>query len=120
MPHSPDNVEEVDKIGEIKVDQVAIGSCTNSSYSDLMKVAAILKGKSVHPDVSLVILSGSSKILKKMAENGALADLIGAGARIIENACGPCIGMGQSPKSGAISLRTFNRNFKGRSGTNDV
>ena len=120
MPHSPDNVEEVDKIGEIKVDQVAIGSCTNSSYSDLMKVAAILKGKSVHPDVSLVISPGSSKILKKMAENGALADLIGAGARIIENACGPCIGMGQSPKSGAISLRTFNRNFKGRSGTNDA
>lgn len=119
-PHSPDNVDSVKNIGEIKVDQVAIGSCTNSSYTDLMKVAAILKGKKVHPDVSLVISPGSSKILEKMAENGALADIISAGARIIENACGPCIGMGQSPKSGAVSLRTFNRNFKGRSGTLDA
>lgn len=120
MPHSPDNVDSVKNIGEIKVDQVAIGSCTNSSYTDLMKVAAILKGKKVHPDVSLVISPGSSKILAKMAENGALADIISSGARIIENACGPCIGMGQSPKSGAVSLRTFNRNFKGRSGTLDA
>lgn len=120
MPHSPDNVDSVSGIGEIKVDQVAIGSCTNSSYTDLMKVAAILKGKKVHPDVSLVISPGSSKIMAKMAENGALADIINAGARLIENACGPCIGMGQSPKSGAVSLRTFNRNFKGRSGTNDA
>lgn len=120
MPHSPDNVDSVANIGEIKVDQVAIGSCTNSSYTDLMKVAAILKGKKVHPDVSLVISPGSSKILAKMAENGALADIISSGARIIENACGPCIGMGQSPKSGAVSLRTFNRNFKGRSGTLDA
>ncbi len=120
MPHSPDNVEAVANIGEIKVDQVAIGSCTNSSYTDLMKVAAILKGHKVHPDVSLVISPGSSKILTKMAENGALAILISSGARIIENACGPCIGMGQSPKSGAVSLRTFNRNFKGRSGTMDA
>ncbi len=120
MPHSPDNVDSVANIGEIKIDQVAIGSCTNSSYADLMKVAAILKGRKVHPDVSLVISPGSSKILKKLAENGALADMIGAGARIIENACGPCIGMGQSPKSGAVSLRTFNRNFKGRSGTLDA
>ena len=119
-PHSPDNVATVASIGEIKVDQVAIGSCTNSSYSDLMKVAEILRGKKVHPDVSLVISPGSSKILTKMAENGALALLIAAGARIIENACGPCIGMGQSPKSGAVSLRTFNRNFKGRSGTLDA
>lgn len=119
-PHSPDNVDTVANIGEIKVDQVAIGSCTNSSYTDLMKVAAILKGKKVHPDVSLVISPGSSKILTKMAENGALADIIASGARIIENACGPCIGMGQSPKSGAVSLRTFNRNFKGRSGTLDA
>lgn len=119
-PHSPDNVDTVANIGEIKIDQVAIGSCTNSSYADLMKVAAILKGKKVHPDVSLVISPGSSRILKKLAENGALADMIGAGARIIENACGPCIGMGQSPKSGAVSLRTFNRNFKGRSGTLDA
>ena len=99
---------------------MAIGSCTNSSYTDLMKVAAILRGKKVHPDVSLVISPGSSKILTKMAENGALADIISAGARVIENACGPCIGMGQSPKSGAVSLRTFNRNFKGRSGTLDA
>ena len=120
QPHSPDNVDTVANIGEIKVDQVAIGSCTNSSYTDLMKVAAILKGKKVHPDVSLVISPGSSKILTKMAENGALADIIAAGARIIENACGPCIGMGQSPNSGAVSLRTFNRNFEGRSGTADA
>ncbi len=120
MPHSPDNVDSVANIGKIKIDQVAIGSCTNSSYADLMKVAAILKWRKVHPDVSLVISPGSSKILKKLAENGALADMIGAGARIIENACGPCIGMGQSPKSGAVSLRTFNRNFKGRSGTLDA
>lgn len=119
-PHSPDNVDTVFDIGEIKVDQVAIGSCTNSSYTDLMKVAGILKGSKVHPDVSLVISPGSSKILNKMAENGALADLISSGARIIENACGPCIGMGQSPRSGAVSLRTFNRNFKGRSGTADA
>ncbi|MBR2620266.1 MAG: aconitate hydratase, partial [Firmicutes bacterium] len=120
MPHSPDNVDAISNIGSIKVDQVAIGSCTNSSYTDLMKVAAILKGKKVHPDVSLVISPGSSKIMAKMAENGALAAIINAGARVIENACGPCIGMGQSPKSGAVSLRTFNRNFKGRSGTLDA
>ena len=119
-PHSPDNVDTVNNIGPIKIDQVAIGSCTNSSYADLMKVAAILKGKKVAPDVSLVISPGSSKIMAKMAQNGALADIINAGARVIENACGPCIGMGQSPKSGAVSLRTFNRNFKGRSGTNDA
>ncbi|NLD19607.1 MAG: aconitate hydratase [Clostridiales bacterium] len=120
MPHSPDNVDSIMNIGRIKVDQVAIGSCTNSSYTDLMKVAVILKGKKVHPDVSLVISPGSSKITSEMARNGALADIINAGARIIENACGPCIGMGQSPRSGAVSLRTFNRNFKGRSGTNDA
>lgn len=119
-PHSPDNVDSIENIGPIKIDQVAIGSCTNSSYSDLMKVSAILKGQKVHEDVSLVISPGSSKILSKLACNGALADLIDAGARVIENACGPCIGMGQSPKSGAVSLRTFNRNFKGRSGTIDA
>ena len=119
-PHSPDNVDSVANIGRIKIDQVAIGSCTNSSYADLMKVAQILKGKKVNENVSLVISPGSSKILSKLATNGALADMINAGARIIENACGPCIGMGQSPKSGGISLRTFNRNFKGRSGTNDA
>ena len=120
MPHSPDNVLPIHEVLGLKVDQVAIGSCTNSSYMDLMKVAAILKGKKVHPDVSLVISPGSSKIMSKMAQNGALADIINAGARVIENACGPCIGMGQSPKSGAVSLRTFNRNFKGRSGTLDA
>ncbi|MBK5263111.1 MAG: aconitate hydratase, partial [Peptostreptococcaceae bacterium] len=120
MPHSPDNVDSVKNIGPVKVDQVAIGSCTNSSYTDLMKVASILRGNKVHPEVSLVISPGSSKILSKLAENGALADLINSGARVIENACGPCIGMGQSPKSGAVSLRTFNRNFKGRSGTLDA
>jgi len=119
-PHSPDNVDTLTNIGRIKVDQVAIGSCTNSSYADLMKVAYILKGKKVHQDVSLVISPGSSKILSMLASNGALADMINAGARIIENACGPCIGMGQSPKSGAVSIRTFNRNFKGRSGTTDA
>ena len=120
MPHSPDNVDTILNIGPIKVDQVAIGSCTNSSYTDLMKAAAILKGRSVNKDVSLVLSPGSAAILSKLAENGALKDMIDAGARIIENACGPCIGMGQSPKSGAVSLRTFNRNFKGRSGTIDA
>ena len=117
MPHSPDNVLEVGKIGKIKVDQVAIGSCTNSSYADMMKVAAILKGKTVHPDVSLVIAPGSKQVLTMLAQNGALADMVAAGARILESACGPCIGMGQSPKTDAVSLRTFNRNFYGRSGT---
>ncbi len=116
-PHSPDNVDTVKNVGPIKIDQVAIGSCTNSSYMDLMKVAAILKGKKVHPDVSLVISPGSSNILSMLAENGALADMIRAGARILENSCGPCIGMGQSPQTEGVSLRTFNRNFKGRSGT---
>lgn len=119
-PHSPDNVDSVQNIGPIKIDQVAIGSCTNSSFTDLMKVAEILKQGHVHKDVSLVISPGSSKILAKLAQNGALAVMIQAGARIIENACGPCIGMGQSPRSGGVSLRTFNRNFKGRSGTADA
>ena len=117
MPHSPDNVKSVDEIGKIKVDQVAIGSCTNSSYMDMMKVAAILKGKTVHPDVSLVIAPGSKQVLNTLAQNGALADMVAAGARILESACGPCIGMGQAPRTNAVSLRTFNRNFEGRSGT---
>ncbi len=116
-PHSPDNVEKVKDIGKIKVDQVAIGSCTNSSYMDLMKVASILKGKKVHPDVSLVISPGSREVLTMLAANGALADMLASGARILETACGPCIGMGQAPASNAVSLRTFNRNFEGRSGT---
>ena len=117
--HSPDNVKTVDEIGAIKVDQVCIGSCTNSSYLDLMRVASILKGKTVHPDVSLAIAPGSKQVYNMLAQNGALADLIAAGARILECACGPCIGMGQSPNSKGISLRTFNRNFEGRSGTAD-
>jgi len=120
MPHSPDNVVEVSRLDNIKVDQVAIGSCTNSSYTDLMKVAKILKGRKVHEDVSLIISPGSSSILKMMSKNGALADLIESGARILEAACGPCIGMGQAPKSNGISLRTFNRNFKGRCGTKNA
>ena len=118
-PHSPDNVKSVDEIGAIKVDQVCLGSCTNSSYLDLMRVASILKGKTVHPDVSLAIAPGSKQVYNMLAQNGALADLIAAGARILECACGPCIGMGQSPNSKGISLRTFNRNFEGRSGTAD-
>nr|WP_319487705.1 aconitate hydratase [uncultured Caproiciproducens sp.] len=118
-PHSPDAVKKVDDIGTIKVDQVCIGSCTNSSYRDMMRVASILKGKIVHPDVSLVIAPGSKQVYNMLAQNGALADLIAAGARILECACGPCIGMGQSPNSAGISLRTFNRNFEGRSGTAD-
>ncbi len=116
-PHMPDNVDTIENIGAIKVDQVAIGSCTNSSYMDMMKVANILKGKTVHPDVSLVIAPGSKQVLNMLAENGALADMVAAGARILESACGPCIGMGQAPKTDAVSLRTFNRNFEGRSGT---
>jgi aconitate hydratase len=116
-PHSPDNVESISSIGKIKVDQVAIGSCTNSSYLDLMKVAKILKGRTVHPNVSLVIAPGSKQVYTMLAQNGALADLIDSGARILESACGPCIGMGQAPASNAVSLRTFNRNFYGRSGT---
>lgn len=116
-PHSPDNVEEVESIGKIKVDQVAIGSCTNSSYEDLMKVARILRGKKVHKDVSLVIAPGSRQVMEMIARNGALGDIISAGARILENSCGPCIGMGQAPGTEGVSLRTFNRNFYGRSGT---
>ena len=116
-PHMPDLVDTVKNIGKIKVDQVAIGSCTNSSYMDMMKVAKILKGKTVHEDVSLVISPGSKQVLNMLSANGALADMISAGARILESACGPCIGMGQSPKTDAVSLRTFNRNFEGRSGT---
>ena len=119
-PHLPDQYEKVKDLGKVKVDQVAIGSCTNSSYTDMMKVAQILKGKKVHEDVSLVISPGSATILNALSKNGALAIMIEAGARILESACGPCIGMGQAPKSGAVSLRSFNRNFKGRSGTKDA
>lgn len=118
-PHSPDNVKTCEEIGKLKIDQVCIGSCTNSSFMDMMKVAYILKGKTVHPDVSLAIAPGSKQVLNMLAQNGALATMIDAGARILESACGPCIGMGQSPNSKGISLRTFNRNFEGRSGTKD-
>ena len=120
MPHMPDRVKDVTEIGKIKVDQVCIGSCTNSSLMDMLKVAAILKGKTVCPTVSLSIAPGSKQVLNMLAQNGALSDMIDAGARILESACGPCIGMGQSPNSGGISLRTFNRNFEGRSGTADA
>ena len=118
-PHSPDNVKTVEEIGAIKIDQVCIGSCTNSSLQDMLKVAHILKGKTVHPDVSLSIAPGSKQVFNMLADCGALSTLISAGARILESACGPCIGMGQSPNSKGISLRTFNRNFEGRSGTKD-
>ena len=117
LPHMPDNVDTVEHVGPVKVDQVFIGSCTNSSYQDMMRVARILKGKTVHPDVSLVIGPGSRQVLTMLARNGALADMIAAGARILETACGPCIGMGQSPKTNAVSIRTNNRNFYARSGT---
>lgn len=119
-PHMPDNVVGVKDIGEVKVNQVAIGSCTNSSYYDLMRVASILKGKRVHPDVSLVIAPGSRQVYRMLAENGTLGDLVTAGARILECTCGPCIGMGQAPPCGGVSVRTFNRNFQGRSGTRDA
>ena len=119
-PHSPDNVKSLAELGEMKIDQVCIGSCTNSSLADMMKVAYILRGKTVAPNVSLAIAPGSKQVLNMLAENGALADMIAAGARVLESACGPCIGMGQSPNSGGISLRTFNRNFLGRSGTKDA
>ncbi len=116
-PHSPDNVVPVSSLKDIKVNQVAIGSCTNSSYMDLMKVAEILDGKTIAEDVSLVISPGSKQVLNMLAENGALSKLISSGARILECGCGPCIGMGQAPSTNGVSLRTFNRNFKGRSGT---
>ena len=118
-PHSPDNVKPIKELEGKKIDQVCIGSCTNSSYLDLMRVAHILKGKKVADNVSLAIAPGSKQVFNMLALNGALGDMIAAGARILESACGPCIGMGQSPNSGGISLRTFNRNFEGRSGTAD-
>ncbi|WP_047155424.1 aconitate hydratase [Aneurinibacillus tyrosinisolvens] len=119
-PHSPDNVVKVHEAGPIPVSQVAVGSCTNSSFSDLMTVATLLKGKTVHPNVSLSISPGSKQVFTMIAQNGALADLIAAGGRILESACGPCIGMGMSPSSGSNSVRSFNRNFEGRSGTKDA
>ncbi len=118
-PHSPDNVKKVSELKDVKVDQVCIGSCTNSSLYDMLKVAKILKGKVVNPDVSLSVSPGSKQVLTMLADCGALSDILAAGARVLECACGPCIGMGFSPNSGGVSLRTFNRNFEGRSGTAD-
>ena len=117
QPHSPDNVDSVKNLAGIKVDQVIIGSCTNSSFQDLMKVSEIVKGRKISKEVSFVIAPGSRQVLSMLSSNGALSHIINAGARVLECACGPCIGMGQSPTTDGISLRTFNRNFKGRSGT---
>ena len=119
-PHSPDNVVTVESLKETKVDQVCIGSCTNSSLYDMLKVAALLKGKTISPDVSLSISPGSKQVLSMLADCGALSDILTSGARVLECACGPCIGMGFSPNSAGVSLRTFNRNFEGRSGTKDA
>ena len=119
-PHMPDNVVSVDSLKGTKVDQVCIGSCTNSSLLDMLKVAALLKGKTIKPEVSLSISPGSKQVLSMLAECGALTDILASGARVLECACGPCIGMGFSPNSGGVSLRTFNRNFEGRSGTADA
>lgn len=119
-PNSPDNVKAIRELKDIKVDQVLIGSCTNSSYADFAKVASILKDNHIHPDVSLAIAPGSNQVLQMITQSGILTTLLKAGARILESACGPCIGMGQSPSSNAVSLRTFNRNFYGRSGTNSA
>ncbi len=118
-PHSPDSIKSADELSDIKVDQVCIGSCTNSSLADMLKVAAILKGKTIHPSVSLSVSPGSKQVLTMLADCGALSDIIASGARVLECACGPCIGMGFSPNSAGVSLRTFNRNFEGRSGTKD-
>lgn len=118
-PHSPDNVVKVSSLKGTKVDQVCIGSCTNSSLLDMLKVAALLKGKTIRPEVSLSISPGSKQVLSMLADSGALSDILASGARVLECACGPCIGMGFSPNSGGVSLRTFNRNFEGRSGTAD-
>ncbi len=119
-PHMPDNVVSVDSLKGTKVDQVCIGSCTNSSLLDMLKVAALLKGRTIKPEVSLSISPGSKQVLAMLADCGALTDILASGARVLECACGPCIGMGFSPNSGGVSLRTFNRNFEGRSGTADA
>ncbi len=120
MPHSPDNIVTVESLKDVKVDQVCIGSCTNSSLSDLLKVAKILKGKKIDDSVSLSVSPGSKQVLSMLADCGALSDILASGARVLECACGPCIGMGFSPNSAGVSLRTFNRNFEGRSGTKDA
>jgi len=119
-PHNPDNVVKVKSLRGVKVNQVAVGSCTNSSYRDLMTVAKMLKGKTIHPDVSMAISPGSKQVFEMISKNGALTDILDAGARILESACGPCIGMGFAPRSAGVSVRSFNRNFTGRSGTKDA
>ena len=118
-PHSPDNIKTAESLAGTKVDQVCIGSCTNSSLYDMLKVAALLKGRTIRPEVSLSISPGSRQVLTQLADCGALSDILASGARVLECACGPCIGMGFAPNSGGVSLRTFNRNFEGRSGTAD-
>ena len=119
-PHMPDNVVKVSSLKGTKVDQVCIGSCTNSSLLDMLKAAALLKGRTIAPGVSLSVSPGSKQVLTMLADSGALSDILASGARLLECACGPCIGMGFSPNSGGVSLRTFNRNFLGRSGTADA
>ena len=119
-PHSPDNIKSAEELSQIKVDQVCIGSCTNSSLRDMLKVAAMLKGKKIDDSVSLSVSPGSKQVLSMLADCGALSDILASGARVLECACGPCIGMGFSPNSAGVSLRTFNRNFEGRSGTKDA
>ncbi len=119
-PHSPDNIKKVRDLSGMKVDQVAVGSCTNSSYKDLMTVASLVKGKKVHPDLSFIVAPGSRQVMAMISRDGGLADIIASGARIMESACGFCIGAGQAPVSGGVSVRTNNRNFEGRSGTPDA
>lgn len=119
-PHSPDAVKTISEIGNLEVNQVAVGSCTNGSYDDLKLLAEVMKGKMVHPDVSLVVAPGSRQVLLRLSRDGILESLVSSGARVLESACGPCIGMGQAPPSGGVSVRTFNRNFPGRSGTKDA
>ena len=119
-PHSPDNIKSAEELSDIKVDQVCIGSCTNSSLRDMLRVASMLKGKKIHDSVSLSVSPGSKQVLSMLADCGALSDILASGARVLECACGPCIGMGFSPNSAGVSLRTFNRNFEGRSGTKDA
>ncbi len=118
-PHSPDNIKKISELKDIKVDQVCVGSCTNSSLADMLKVAAVLKGRTVSDSVSMSVSPGSRQVLAMLSECGALEDILSSGARLLECACGPCIGMGFSPNSAGVSLRTFNRNFEGRSGTKD-
>ena len=119
-PHSPDNVKKVTDAGRIRINQICVGSCTNSSYADMLKVAYILRLRTIAENFSLTVTPGSKQVYNMLAQSGALSDMIAAGARVLECTCGPCIGMGQSPVSAGVSLRTFNRNFLGRTGTKDA